>query len=78
MPWYQARGRIPRKRHTQFRKDDGTLYHEEVFGTEGFSGPYSILYHENAPPRVERVEPHETIELREWDDGLHRHRLLKT
>jgi homogentisate 1,2-dioxygenase len=78
MPWYQARGKIPRKRHTQFRKADGSLYHEEVFGTEGFSGPYSILYHENAPPRVERVEPHETVELREWDDGLHRHRLLKT
>ena len=38
MPSYHRLGQIPPKRHTQFRKPDGTLYNEELFGTEGFSG----------------------------------------
>ncbi len=38
MPSYHRLGQIPPKRHTQFRKPDGTLYYEELFGTEGFSG----------------------------------------
>ena len=40
MPAYHRLGQIPPKRHTQFRKPDGTLYSEELFGTEGFSGNY--------------------------------------
>ncbi len=38
MPSYHALGKIPPKRHTQFRKPDGGLYSEELFGEEGFSG----------------------------------------
>jgi len=45
MPFYHQLGKIPKKRHTQFRKDDGSLYREEVMGTRGFSGIQSILYH---------------------------------
>ena len=45
MPFYRTAGEIPRKRHTQFRKDDGTLYHEELMGEEGFSDDSSLLYH---------------------------------
>ncbi len=52
MPHYVTRGRIPPKRHTQFRTPSGQLYAEEVFGTRGFSGIASILYHLHAPTRV--------------------------
>jgi homogentisate 1,2-dioxygenase len=45
MPHYHSLGSIPHKRHTQFRKPDGTLYAEELFSTEGFSNDYSLLYH---------------------------------
>jgi homogentisate 1,2-dioxygenase len=30
MPFYQKQGIIPPKRHTQFRKDSGDLYWEEL------------------------------------------------
>lgn len=56
MPFYHKLGHIPHKRHTQFRKADGTLYHEEVMGTRGFSGIQSILYREYAPTRVVKAE----------------------
>ena len=42
MSRYHKLGDVPRKRHTQFRKPDGTLYAEQVFGAEGFSGIESI------------------------------------
>lgn len=56
MPFYAVRGEIPHKRHTQFRQPDGTLYREEVFGTKGFSGIQSILYHVYPPTAVRAVE----------------------
>ena len=52
MTFYHKLGQIPHKRHTQFRKPDGSLYREEVMGLEGFSGIQSILYHHFLPPRV--------------------------
>lgn len=55
MPHYHSLGRIPAKRHTQFRKDDGSLYSEEVIGAEGFSGISSIAYHVHPPTVVDRV-----------------------
>lgn len=30
MPFYHTLGHIPHKRHTQFRKPDGSLYREQV------------------------------------------------
>ena len=36
MPFYHKLGKIPPKRHTQFRKEDGSLYYEQLFGTIGF------------------------------------------
>ena len=56
MPHYHSLGRVPAKRHTQFRKDDGSLYSEEVIGAEGFSGISSIAYHLHPPTVVERVD----------------------
>lgn len=52
MPLYRQVGLIPPKRHTVFRKKDGTLYHEELFGTEGFSGISSLVYHLYPPTLV--------------------------
>ena len=45
-------GVIPPKRHTQFRKENGELYAEELFGTHGFSGMSSIVYHNHPPTMV--------------------------
>lgn len=80
MPNYHRLGEIPPKRHTQFRKPDGTLYSEEVFGTEGFSGNYSILYYHYPPTRVKKVEQfmHEQFPHEIWHEGVQRHHHLKT
>ena len=52
MPHYQTAGTIPHKRHTQFRKPDGSLYSEQLFSTEGFSNDYSLLYHTWPPTQI--------------------------
>ena len=55
MPFYHTLGKTPAKRHTQFRKADGTLHHEQLFGTIGFVGMSSLLYHFHRPTMVKRV-----------------------
>ena len=55
MPFYHKLGKIPSKRHTQFRKPDGSLYYEQLFGTVGFDGMYSNLYHEHRPTKVKDI-----------------------
>ncbi|MFN8153422.1 MAG: homogentisate 1,2-dioxygenase [Bacteroidia bacterium] len=55
MPQYHALGRFPQKRHTQFRKPDGSLYAEELVSTHGFSNVYSLIYHCHAPTLVKAV-----------------------
>ncbi len=58
MPFYQVRGKIPPKRHITFRKEDKSLFTEEVVSTEGFSDIYSIIYHHYPPTMVlEKGEP---------------------
>jgi homogentisate 1,2-dioxygenase len=52
MPRYHSMGKIPHKRHTVFRKEDGSLYYEQLFGTIGFDGMSSLLYHNNPPTQV--------------------------
>ena len=52
MPHYLSLGKIPRKRHTQHRQQDGSLYREELFSTEGFSNLYSNLYHVHPPTAI--------------------------
>lgn len=56
MPFYHKLGKIPPKRHTQFRKPDGSLYAEQLFGTIGFDGMYSNLYHEHRPTQVKAIK----------------------
>ncbi|MCA9299976.1 MAG: hypothetical protein KDA28_12970, partial [Phycisphaerales bacterium] len=52
MPYYMKLGELPRKRHIQFRRPDGALYSEELFGTEGCVGPTSTMYHIHPPTQV--------------------------
>jgi homogentisate 1,2-dioxygenase len=54
---YHRLGSIPPKRHTVFRKPDGGLYYEQLFGTEGFSGTASLLYHVHRPTRIKAMLP---------------------
>ena len=55
MPQYHSLGVIPPKRHTQFRKPDGTLYAEELFSTHGFSNVYSLIYHCHPPTLIKSM-----------------------
>ena len=57
MPHYYTLGKIPHKRHVQFRKPDGGLYSEQLFSTEGFSDDYSLLYHCHPPTQIIKAEP---------------------
>jgi homogentisate 1,2-dioxygenase len=52
MPFYHRLGKLPHKRHTVFRRPDGQLYREHLMGSEGFTGPASLLYHNRPPTRV--------------------------
>ncbi len=52
MPFYHTLGTIPPKRHTQFEKPDGGFYYEQLFGTIGFDGMSSLLYHLHRPTMV--------------------------
>lgn len=55
MSTYYSLGRIPQKRHIQFPNTQGGLYSEELFGTMGFSGKYSNVYHIHPPTQVKSV-----------------------
>ncbi len=55
MPRYHQLGSIPHKRHTAFRKKDGNLYYEQLFGTIGFDGMSSLLYHTHPPTAVKEI-----------------------
>jgi len=57
MPFYHQLGKIPPKRHTQMRKPSGDLYYEQLFGTVGFEGMSSLLYHHNRPTMIQDVLP---------------------
>jgi homogentisate 1,2-dioxygenase len=55
MPFYHKLGKIPPKRHIQFRKLDGSLYSEQLFGTIGFDGMSTNSYHEQRPTQVKAI-----------------------
>ncbi len=78
MPRYVTLGRIPRKRHTQFRAPDGRLYSEQVFGTKGFSGIASILYHAHPPTQVAAYHDLHAVRPVALAEEPLRHRHLKT
>jgi homogentisate 1,2-dioxygenase len=76
--FYLSLGSVPHKRHTQHRAPDGSLYAEELFGVEGFTGRSSLLYHLVPPTRTHKVEAVRRVKLDEADDDAHRHRLINT
>lgn len=78
MSYYHRLGQIPHKRHTQFRKPDGSLYREELMGLEGFHGVQSILYHHFLPPRLVKAEMVRSEAIEYAPFGAIRHRALAT
>ena len=55
MPRYHTLGKIPPKRHTVFKNNKGDFYYEELFGTVGFDGMSSLLYHTQRPTQVKDI-----------------------
>ena len=55
MPIYHKLGNIPQKRHTIFKSPKGDFYYEQLFGTEGFNGHSSLLYHTHRPTQVKEI-----------------------
>ena len=55
MPRYHTLGNIPHKRHTVFKKKDGSIHFEQLFGTIGFDGMSSLLYHLHPPTMVKEL-----------------------
>ena len=55
MPFYHKLGKIPHKRHTIFKKPDGSLYYEQLFGTIGFDGMSTNMYHLHRPTQVKEI-----------------------
>jgi homogentisate 1,2-dioxygenase len=52
---YIKRGKIPHKRHTVFKSPEGAHYYEQLFGTEGFDGKASLLYHLHRPTQISSI-----------------------
>jgi len=77
MPQYHRLGEIPHKRHTQFRKPDGSLYSEQLFSTEGFSDDYSLLYHCHPPTRIIRTEAPVSVAPEVAEEAMLRHRCFE-
>ena len=55
MPRYHKLGKLPHKRHTVFKKEDGSIHYEQLFGTIGFDGMSSLLYHLHPPTMVNEI-----------------------
>ncbi|HEY0978447.1 MAG TPA: homogentisate 1,2-dioxygenase [Flavobacteriales bacterium] len=55
MPFYHALGNIPHKRHTIHKSPEGKFYYEQLFGTVGFDGMSSLLYHVHRPTQVKEI-----------------------
>ena len=52
---YHKLGNIPSKRHTVHENPKGGIYYEQLFGTEGFHGASSLLYHIHRPTMIAEV-----------------------
>ncbi len=74
MPHYISRGSVPQKRHTQFRSEEGKLYSEQLFSTEGFSSNYSLLYHIHPPTKIIKTEEPTDINPKIATENILKHR----
>jgi homogentisate 1,2-dioxygenase len=77
MPFYSKCGQIPHKRHTEFKKVGSGYHYEQLFGTEGFSGMSSLLYHVNRPTQVKHVGEAQDIAPKIAEGKNLKSRLLK-
>jgi len=77
MPHYYTLGKIPHKRHTQFRKPDGGLYSEQLFSTEGFSDDYSLLYHCHPPTQIIKTEAQIDVSPQIAEEKMLQHRCFQ-
>jgi homogentisate 1,2-dioxygenase len=73
---YHSIGKFPHKRHTQFRKDDGSLYSEELFSTEGFGNVATLLYRCHPPTQIIQVGEPRNIAPKLIHDKQLKHRSL--
>ena len=55
MAYYISQGKIPHKRHTIFKNENGDFIYEQLFGNEGFSGKSSLLYHLHRPTQINSI-----------------------
>ncbi|MDJ0618802.1 MAG: homogentisate 1,2-dioxygenase [Calothrix sp. MO_192.B10] len=78
MTYYYKLGNIPHKRHTQFHQTNGSLYHEELMGTRGFSGIQSLLYHLHPPTQMRKILLESKVDISYEEPGPLRHRHLRT
>src|SRR3954469_14975282 len=62
MPVYHKLGKFPQKRHTVFQSEEGNFYYEQLFGTEGFHGMASLLYHVHRPTQVKEIRKSYSVE----------------
>ncbi|OMP75340.1 homogentisate 1,2-dioxygenase [[Flexibacter] sp. ATCC 35208] len=74
MPHYCKLGEIPHKRHTQFRKPDGSLYSEQLFSTEGFSSNSTLLYHCHPPTEIVKVDTPFSVAPKVAEEKMLKHR----
>ena len=61
MPFYHSLGSIPHKRHTVFKNPEGGIYYEQLFGTIGFDGMSSLLYHVQPPTAVLEITQKKSV-----------------
>ena len=78
MPMYHRLGQVPHKRHTVFRKPDGSLYAEELVGNKGFVGPSSLLYHIHQPTHVRSVRRVRDLNWESDPERRFKHRHFRT
>ena len=74
MSHYYSLGKIPHKRHVQFRDEAGKLYSEQLFSTEGFSSNYSLLYHIHPPTQIIKTEEPVDVSPKAATDNILKHR----
>ena len=55
MPRYHKLGDILKKRHTIFKDKNGNFLYEELFGTIGFDGMSTLMYHTQRPTQVKEI-----------------------
>jgi homogentisate 1,2-dioxygenase len=77
MPFYYKLGEIPHKRHTVFDNPKGGIYYEQLFGTEGFHGFSSLLYHVSPPTQIKSISAPKDISPKPAVDKNISSRMLK-